>query len=64
MGWRIMTNDLGNYYRRRHNDEQAAADSATNPEAAAIHRALAARYAGLAGRTPEHEDQAASSTSD
>ena len=37
------------YYQRRAADERAAAEIATNLEAARIHLALAERYAKLAG---------------
>lgn len=37
------------YYRRRCSEELGAADRATDPVAAEIHRSLAARYSALAG---------------
>lgn len=45
-----MVEDTQTYYRRRCSEELAAAERATHPNAANIHRSLAARYSTLAGQ--------------
>jgi hypothetical protein len=45
-----MIEDTETYYRRRSNEELAAAQHAADPAAANIHRSLAARYSALAGQ--------------
>jgi hypothetical protein len=45
-----MIEDTESYYRRRCSEELGAAERATDPLAAEIHRSLAARYSALAGQ--------------
>jgi hypothetical protein len=45
-----VAEDDVSYYRRRANEESAAAQRATNARAAHIHQQLAAEFAGLADR--------------
>ena len=46
-----MVEDTEAYYRRRHEEELKAAEQATDANAANIHRALAARYSVLSGKS-------------
>ena len=48
-GFAYMTEDTETYYRRRWMEETAAAEQATDENAANVHRSLAARYAVLSG---------------
>ena len=49
-----MTDQNQNYYLRRAEEEQAAAERATNPAISQIHRDLARRYRNkLKGRSPQ-----------
>ena len=65
---RLAHNDLGSrglsvvedtetYYRRRQREELAAAQRATDPVAANIHRSLAARYSALTGHLRLHSSE-------
>ena len=44
-----MIEDTESYYRRRWKEELAAAEQATDANAASVHRSLAARYSVLSG---------------
>ena len=44
-----MIEDTETYYRRRWKEELAAAEQATDANAASVHRSLAARYSVLSG---------------
>ena len=44
-----MIEDTESYYRRRWMEETAAAEQATDENAANVHRSLAARYSVLSG---------------
>jgi hypothetical protein len=46
-----MSEDTEAYYRRRCSEELDAAERATDPIAAGIHRSLAERYSALAGES-------------